>query len=277
VTEVFRIHSGNIARVEAEHELNGLPLPAYRRAAQLPWIDHSRPYAHALLDGGRFHGWVHSFYADRVIGGRHTTVLNLSAWWVSEEYRAQSLRLMFAALHDAGDTPVTILTPSGLAAQIYAGMKFRVMDTDRFAVPIPQGGPAAEGDPETVFLHLQPRSKKVFNDHRGFPIHHCRIAVDERACYFVYIARERFDLQVADILYLDGDLELLSGDWTPPAGSPLQACSRLLLDRRFFGGREPWGEPMNPFNPRLYRGPPELRPELDFMYSEVPLYASFLM
>jgi len=277
MVEVLRIDSSNIGRIAADYELNGLPLPAYLRAAQLPWINHHYPYAHALLEGRRFLGWVQSFYADRVLDGRTTTICNLSSWWVMEEHRSASMRLMFAALRDAGDIPCTAHTPSGLAAQISTAMKFHVSDTERFGLPVPQDGPEAVGDADQVFVAIGPDAKKVFNDHRGMDIHHCLVRDGERSCYFVYLTRERFDLQVADLLYLDGDVEALSGRWRPPAGSKLAACQRLLVDRRFFGDRPPQAELINPFNPRFYKGPAELRPKIDYMYGEIPFYVVSLL
>lgn len=276
--DILRIDSSNIADISENFDINGLPLPQYLATIRLSWINHKYPYAYALLKSGRFLGWLQAIYADRRLNGQPTTICNLSSWFVLEEFRSESLRLLMAAIKDAGDIPLTAHTPSNLAATIYKALRFHVTDSERFGLPLDRrGGKAAMAEPERIFLFLSSEAKKVFNDHRGLDIQHCMIRHSESSLYFCYKIRQRFDFVVADMLYADGDIDLWFGDWMPPDGSKLAQCQLLLIDRRFLSGRRPDLELVNPFAPRFYRGPQDLGPRLDFMYSEVPLYLPNMM
>lgn len=279
--ELLRIDSGNIAALRENGTVQGLPWGQLMATTRPPWIDHSRPYAYALLKNGVCIGSLLTIYAIRVLDGHKITVCNLSTWYVDPEHRQHSMRLLLAALQDARGIPVTVLTPSGVATQIYQALRFRVADSERLGIPLNDHPSDAalrvETNPDSVFLALSPQDKQVFNDHRGFNLQHCRIEGEGNSCYFVYGTRERFEKRVADLLYASGDSELLLKPWQAPEGSPLRACDTLLVDRRVLGDGDVGLPCTNPFNPRLYFGPPALGPKLDFLYSEVPIFNSSLM
>ncbi len=278
VPEIVTLNSNNAGEFLQRHERGGLPWPAYLRTMSQPWIDHRRPYAYVLLDERRCVGWMQTIYALVPIRGRNELICNLSGWWVDEPYRTGSMAIMVAAIRDARDVAITALTPSGDATRIYDMLRFARLDVERWALPVHGRGSSTKvhTDPEEIFLRLSPADKAIFNDHRGLALNHFLIEDGSRYCYFPYLTRMRFE-QVADVLYFGGVSDLVLGSWAAPAGCPLAECASLLIDKRFLAAPDLDLPLQNPFNPRFYRGPADLRADLSFMYSEIPLYSASLI
>jgi hypothetical protein len=88
---------------------------------------------------------------------------------------------------------------------------------------------------------------------------------------------ERLNQQVADIIFLAGEVDLLLEEWYPAAATPLRGCDFLHVDCRYFGDRSVNLSRGRMWGTRMFRGPVELRNKLSMLYSEVPIYHPFLL
>lgn len=279
--EVVRVDHTNWRGFTSAYEVNGAPIAAWRRTLAQPWVDPSKPIAYVLVDGRKCVGWLQTIYADTRFGDGEppTLICSLSGWYVHEDYRFNSLKLILGAMNDADTTPMTVFTASHTAARIYTGLRWHLLDKDRWTIPLSDraGGPILVDDVEAIFDRLSPGEQRVVNDHRAHNLNHAMITAGDRYCYYSYLVHERLNQQVADILYLAGESDLLLEQWQPKPATPLASCAILNVDSRYFGDRpvnlprgDMWGA-------RMFHGPIELRSKLSMLYSEVPIYHPFLL
>jgi hypothetical protein len=279
MSEVIRVESSNVKELIEGLDWAHVGQDAYLRTIRLPWIDHERPYLYVLVNGKTVVGAIQTIYAHRHFAGGACTVGNLSTWWVKEEFRSHSLRLLSRMRADVGGIPVTALTASPVAILAYRSLGFTTVDDQRFSIDLShKQGDEANDDALSIFLQANPIEKQIANDHAMFDVHHLQVERGGSRCRLIYRIRDRDGVVVADALSVRGDPTPLLGPWRPPRDSKLAHARVLLIDKRFFRD-EPSGLPLfNPEfpRPRMLLGPSHLGPEVDYLYSEVCVHQSSL-
>jgi peptidoglycan/xylan/chitin deacetylase (PgdA/CDA1 family) len=279
--EIVRVESSNWSNFSTTYDINGAPVPQWRHTISQPWVDTSRPIAYALSVGRKLVGWLQTIYADTRFsdGAPPTLVCSLSGWYVEEEHRASSLKLILAAMNDAGSVPMTVFTASHTAAKIYKGLRWHLLDNERWTFPLTgrTNGPALVEDADIIFDLLAPADQRILNDHRANGLNHAMIIRGERYCYFSYLTHKRLESLVADIVFLTGDISLLLDDWHVSVTTVLAKCQSLFVDCRYLNGLEHSLHRTDMWGARMFRGPDELKDKLSMLYSEVPLYRPFLL
>jgi peptidoglycan/xylan/chitin deacetylase (PgdA/CDA1 family) len=281
MTEVVCVDHTNWARFTSMFEVNGAPVLGWRRTLAQPWVDPSRPVAYVLVEDRKCVGWLQTIYADTRFGdgAPPTLICSLSGWYVREDQRSHSLKLLLRAMSDADTTPMTVFTASKNVTKIYTALHWHLLDNERWTISLAErtDGPVLIDDIAAVFDRLTPGEQRVMNDHRANKLNHAMIALDDRYCYFAYLVHERLNQQVADIIFLAGEVDLLLEEWYPAAATPLRGCDFLHVDCRYFGDRSVNLSRGRMWGTRMFRGPVELRNKLSMLYSEVPIYHPFLL
>ncbi len=171
-----------------------LPASGWRETLTRHWIPDYPNSGFQLRDGGRLVGVIGGIYSRQDVGGEAQLFCNTHSWCVLEDYRAHSLKLLFALMSQR-DCHITALTPSPDAARIYHSLKFGVIDDEqRIIVNLPQIGARRRvmtepGDIEEV---LSGRSARMFRDHQNLrQIEMVVLGGKPDPCLVVYKRRNR--------------------------------------------------------------------------------------
>jgi hypothetical protein len=113
-----------------------------RRFTQQAWIDsltqrwaaESPNYGTHLRHDGRVVGVLCAIYSDQPIDGQLVKVCNPHSWVVLEEHRNHSIGLLLQLLRQRG-LHFTMFTPNPKVAQVFKGLRFRVLDETVLHVP----------------------------------------------------------------------------------------------------------------------------------------------
>lgn len=119
-----------------EHfEIAGMDSEAWRMLLGQRWSERYDHFGYALVDSGRYVGFLGTFFRDVELNNSPHTICNLFCWYVMEEYRQQSLLLMLAVLREP-DLTITSLTPSEEASLVLKQFRFSMLEDSVFVVPL---------------------------------------------------------------------------------------------------------------------------------------------
>lgn len=127
-----------------------------------------------LTDDGRRVGVLCAVYSDQIIDGRPERFCNPHSWCVLDEYRHASINLVLAVLRQR-DYHFTMFTPNPKVAQVFTGLRFRLLDDGLLYFPnLPRpwpaaGGSFAEARPEHIAARLAGTALAEFEAHRTIP------------------------------------------------------------------------------------------------------------
>ena len=166
-----------------------------RRFSKQAWIDSlQQRWAHVssnlgahLRSEGRVVGVLCAIYSEQVIAGNTEKVCNPHSWVVDEPYRNHSIGLLLALLRQRG-WHFTMFTPNPKVAQVFAGLRFRVMDDTLFYLPnlpAPRGGVVTE--PVAIKALLEGAALRDYEAHAHLPwLHFAAFGPKGDACLVVY-------------------------------------------------------------------------------------------
>jgi hypothetical protein len=222
-----------------------------------------------------------AIYSYRDIEGRQERFCSLAGWYVSPEYRAQSLLLLRAILAQPG-YHFTDMRPNERVQKLNLRLGFRYLQAETALVPnlpwpaLPQK-PAGEririsSDPAVIQATLSGPARTFYADHAT--CRHARHLVllrGEESCYVLWRMVARRNLKVfAWILYASNP-QLLRDGWRPLASRLLlrHGAAFTVVDTHVAGGRvRPWIVLPKQRQRRMFRG--TVAPEtVDYLYSEI--------
>ncbi len=145
-----------------------------------------------LTDDGRRVGVLCAVYSDQQIDGKLERFCNPHSWCVLDEYRHASISLVLAVLKQR-DYHFTMFTPNPKVAQVFMGLRFRMLDDALFYFPnLPRpwpagGGSFAEARLDRIAVHLQGAALAEFEAHRSLPwLHFVAFGQPGDACLAIY-------------------------------------------------------------------------------------------
>lgn len=273
------ISAADVGEVAAFLESNmesGVSADTWARALNPPWT-YPQPNHGFMLrtDEGSVVGAYLAFYSERIIEGRSERFCNLAAWCVSEEHRAQGLRLLRKMLGQRG-YHFTDLSPSGNVVALNQRLKFAVLDNTTAVVvnrplAVSRAGVRLITEPNEIESALNGRDREIYRDHRHtLAARHAVLVQGDRSCYILYRRDRRKRLPLfATILYV-GDPDLF-GDFNRYFFRHLLVRHGIpftLVELRI-SGRRPRASILRQGRPRMYRST-TLRPDqIDYLYSEL--------
>lgn len=154
-----------------------------RRIAPQAWSDSLRHRWAAeqpnhgmqlFTDEGQRVGVLCAVYSDQLIDGKVERFCNPHSWCVLDEHRHASINLVLALLRQR-DYHFTMFTPNPKVAQVFMGLRFRLLDEGLLYFPnLPRpwpagGGAFAEGRTERIAQRLSGAALAEFEAHRNIP------------------------------------------------------------------------------------------------------------
>lgn len=154
-----------------------------RRIAPQAWSDslrhrwaQSQPNfgMQLLTPEGQCVGVLCAVYSDQVVDGKPERFCNPHSWCVLDEHRHASINLVLAVLRQR-DYHFTMFTPNPKVAQVFMGLRFRLLDDGLLYFPnLPRLWPSAAGSfvearSEHIAALLQGAALAEFEAHRNIP------------------------------------------------------------------------------------------------------------
>jgi acetoacetyl-CoA synthetase len=257
--------------------LTRVPLPAWRRLFDYPWLDDKPDLGHLLTVGNEIVGFLGAIYASRKIRGKAGVVCNLTSWYVLPQYRGRAVELLDAAIRKENVT-FTALTPEPAVAQMLEAMGFARLNKRRIELPpllhvdtLRERGVLISFDPESVRRSLDDEQRLIFDDHARCNCLLLSATVGPEHAFLVVKRRpgRRIKMAYSDILYCSNQTLLARHlERIKLAILRRQRTLRLVCD-----------EELLPEQPRvrsfvttyLYHSPLFTASELDKLYSEIVL------
>lgn len=168
------------------------------------WARERPNFGTHLRHDGRVVGVLCAIYSDQVIDGRTERVCNPHSWVVLEEHRHQSIGLLLLLLRQRG-YHFTMLTPNPKVAQVFQGLRFRVLD-DRLLhipnLPRPAVG-VVETERARIAALLEGQARADFERHAHLPwLRFVAFGKPGDACLAVYKCERWKKLGCAVLLHL---------------------------------------------------------------------------
>lgn len=236
-------------------------------------------FGYVLMEEEQVVGFLGTFFYDRKIDGTLHTFCNLFCWYVPEEYRKESLRLLLAVL-SLKDIIVTSLTPSREAGLILERFKFEPLEKAVRIFPFIALPPIGSNvvpitDRDSIRSLLTPEDRKLFDD-LYFPACRHLVLVDRsdknRYCYIVHNVVHKKGLRFMHI-YSIGNKELFATVFTRIQWYFFRYYRTVLtlIDNRLLVGCVPKGPGFNYTlrYPRLYRSTGLSPDRIDNLYTEL--------
>lgn len=138
------------------------------------WADGQPNHGMLLRAGGRVVGALCAVYSNQVIHGKPERFCNPHSWCVLDEYRHASINLVLAVIKQR-DYHFTMFTPNPKVAQVFMGLRFRVLDDRLLYLPnLPSvwpwgGGRFVESDKQHIAACLEGTALAEFVAHRDIP------------------------------------------------------------------------------------------------------------
>jgi hypothetical protein len=246
------------------------------------WESDEGYVGYALVDDRKVVGFNGAIFSQRIIDGREVRFCNLTSWIVKEQYRSESMRLVFPFLSLKGYT-LTNLTMNERAWEVTKRLGFKNLDTNiRLLFPVPglsafgkEDPPAIVSDQSRIAEILDPVNLRIFRDHLQYNCGHLVIQDKYGYSYILYTGKsyKKYNCSVpyAHIQYIsDRSVFLKHIDRIKPYVLKTRKYLFLAVDERLIGNRPiPYSKVYKLKIPRMYRSEILTGEQVDNLYSEL--------
>ncbi len=137
------------------------------------WTATQPNYGMQLIDDGQRVGVLLAVYSDQFIDGKLERFCNPHSWCVLDSHRHASINLVLAVLKQR-DYHFTMFTPNPKVAQVFMGLRFRLLDDallyfPNLPRPWPSVGRFVEARTEHIAARLEGTALAEFEAHRAIP------------------------------------------------------------------------------------------------------------
>jgi hypothetical protein len=172
------------------------------------WLPGNDSFGLRLLADGELVGYLGASYSARPIDGAMEHFCAIAPWFVKEQYRSESLRMLFRLLGDKDMTYVN-LTPTRPMFKLFTSLGFAKLDEVKLLIPPllnlawlrPWRGILVT-DPSKVRAVLKGADAKIFDDHAGTNCRHLAIVDGDRVAYIAAGRRILRKLPFSEILHV---------------------------------------------------------------------------
>jgi hypothetical protein len=254
----------------------------WREIFDYQWESDEGYVGYALVDDRKVVGFNGAIFSRRIIDGREAKVCNLTSWVVKEQYRTESLRLVFPFLRLKGYT-ITNLTMNDRAWEVTRRLGFKNLDTNvRILFPLPglsatrkEEAPVIVTDQGKIAEILDPDNLKIFRDHSHYNCGHL-VAQDKRGYSYIIYTKKLYrkyncDISYAHIHYISDRSAFLRGlNKIKLYFLKSRKCLFLAVDERLIGNATiPYSKAYQLKIPRMYKSDVLSREQIDNLYSEL--------
>lgn len=185
-----------------------------KRLRERNWLPGNESFGLRLVVDGETAGYLGASYSLRPVNGLPERFCAIAPWFVKEEYRSQSLRMLLKLLSDK-DTTYVNYTPSRDMFKLFTGLGFVKLDEAKLLMPPLLNLPGLRPwksrlvtDPAEVRAVLPPGDAKIFDDHINTMCRQLAIVQGDRVCHVMAGRRILRRLRFSEILHIS-DPELL--------------------------------------------------------------------
>src|SRR5262245_55384343 len=254
----------------------------WREIFDYKWESDEGYVGYALVDDRKVVGFNGAIFSRRIIDGREAKFCNLTSWIVNDQYRTESLRLVFPFLSLKGYT-ITNLTMSDRAWEITRRLGYKNLDTNvRILFPVPglsaarkEEAPVMVSDQSKIAETLDPVNLKIFIDHSHYNCGHLVIQDKYGYSYIIYTSRRyrkyNYDFSYAHIHYIsDRNAFLRHLNKVKSYFLKSRKYFFLAVDGRLIGNATiPYSKTYQLKIPRMYKSEVLSREQVDNLYSEL--------
>jgi hypothetical protein len=240
------------------------------------WGAPDDPCGYLMEDNGTVVGFLGTVFSQRNLQGKSCRFCNMAAWIVKEEYRSESMGLLFPLLGQK-DLTITNFTANHRVVDVLRHLGFKDLETSLyFLYPRPAFGGAAcrviTGQ-EEMRARLDEAGCRIWDDHAGL---HCQQAVLElngQVCHIVINYTKKKRLPVAYIDYIS-DPAVFAACIRSAA---LRLClhwrvAALMIGEHSLQGLTlPGARPTPRRHPLLFRSSCLQAGQIDTLYTEIQL------
>jgi len=240
------------------------------------WSDKENYFGHVMMDKDKAVGFLGLLFSERVINDRVEKICNLTSWIVKEQYKSQSVLLLFPVLR-MEDYTTTVFTPSQVTYSVLKTLGYKNISSNRRIIPpLPVSSRSnkdysVEFENEAIRNCLSGKVLKIYHDHLRFKCIHLVIRMQGASCYIILKKRRIRGLPFAYVHFLS-DLSIFSA-YIHKASSKICAHLKILglvIDERYLRGQRL----KNSFTirssaPLLYRSNSLKKEDIDTLYSEL--------
>jgi RimJ/RimL family protein N-acetyltransferase len=254
----------------------------WREIFDYQWESDEGYVGYALVDDRKVVGFNGAIFSRRIIDGREARFCNLTSWVVKEQYRTESMRLVFPFLRLKGYT-ITNLTMNERAWEVTRRLGFKNLDTTvRIIFPVPglsatrkEEAPVIVSDQGKIAEMLDPANLKIFIDHSHYDCGHLVIQDKYGYSYIIYTRKRyrkyNYDFSYAHIHYISdrsGFLRRLNKIKLYFLKS--RKYFFFAVDERLIGNAAiPYSKAYQLKIPRMYKSDVLSREQVDNLYSEL--------
>lgn len=175
-----------------------LPKEKWRLLVDYPWRSNGDELGYVLVEKGEIVGFLSTLYSRRMIDGREVKLCNTAHWVVREDFRAESLRLFMTVLRQR-DCTITNLTSSATVSAMMPKLRFKLLEENlQLLFPVPdvsglarRNGTSLTSDPAAIAATLDPRDRRIFEDHAPCECGHLVVQDGDQYCYVVFSRKRR--------------------------------------------------------------------------------------
>jgi hypothetical protein len=181
----------------------------WRNVFDYPWDNGEGHCGYALLDDGKVVGMLGMVFSERLINGSINRFCNLHTWWVHEDYRGQSLRLLNPLLKLDGYT-ITHFTPCDTIRAITKKLGFQQL-CSQLKILLPNSRihrkracelPELIYDADEIAENISGHNKRIMLDHRPYGCGNLMVREEGECCYLLYTHVVRHRLPYCHIHYV---------------------------------------------------------------------------
>ncbi len=240
------------------------------------WGAPDDPCGYLMEDNDSVVGFLGTVFSQRTIAGASHRFCNMAAWIVKEEYRSESMGLLFPLLGQK-DLTITNFTANHRVVDVLRRLGFKDLETSvYFLYPRPVLGGAAC---RVITVHEEMRASldvagcQIWDDHAGL---HCQQAVIEQngqVCHVIINYTKKKKLPVAYVDYISNPA--LFAACIPSAALRLclhwRAAALMVGEHSLQGHTLPGAKTTPRRHPLLYRSAVVQPGQIDTLYTEIQL------
>ncbi len=184
------------------------PPPSKTPLRERNWLPGNDDFGVCLMADGQLAGYLGASYSIRPVDGVPERFCAIAPWFVKEEHRSQSLRMLFKLLADKNTTYVNY-TPSRPMFKLFTGLGFAALDEAKLLIPplfnlagLRPWRSRLISEPTEVRRALTGDELKLFDDHVGTRSRHLAIVEGDRVCHVAVGRRLLRDIPFAEFLHV---------------------------------------------------------------------------
>ncbi len=248
----------------------------WKQSFKMGWAEHIPNFGFQLVNNKEIVGVLCIIYSDQKINGNPEKFCNPHSWFVLDEYRNQSIKLVMAAVKQEG-FHFTMFTPNPDVTEIFQYLKFKRLSEKQYVfINYPSfkrlfQNHIATSNLQEIEKVLTGYELKVFKDHRRLNwIQHFVFGHNNECCHVIYKTGTWKKIPFAYILYVSDPVIFLKYRWILAHYFLVSNFIFFIrIDARFFPGYDNPSFTFEYKQPKLFQSKTLVENQIQNIYSEL--------